>query len=356
MTLLISHMSALDFWRKAYPANRAPSLADALAACELERMLAAGGCAQTEEEAWTNAPAVITPGVLAPERGVLHVTVQDERARNRSRTLHCHCWSDGFPEGAFYQLGEGNCVAAPEFAYLQMARELSVTQLIALGDELCGVYSFDEDCLSGVRQRGVPLTTPGRLAGFLEMVEGRAARGGAGGSVPQGLRKAQRAVAHVVSNSASPMETMLEMLLALPCRMGGYGIPRPLMNHEIRLSGEAAAIARRRSLRADLWWGERCVDLEFNGRAAHSGERAEFSDRARTNALMLMDCTVIEMTSQQLMSFGEFELLALHLAKLLGKRIASSQRGALASRLGLRGELLAWSRAFGRAAADCSAI
>ena len=108
-------------------------------------------------------------------------------------------------------------------------------------------------------------------------------------------------------------------------------------------------MARRRSVRADLWWEAQRIDLEFNGRASHSGEQAMFSDRARSNALMLMDCMVIEVTSQQLSDLNAFESLALYLAKLVGKRVARSQRGPLPQRLELRDGLFAWNRALGRA-------
>lgn len=333
-------MTALDFWRIAYPADKMPDAADCVGLN--------GRPVSREEDVWTCAPPLFTPDLLASEGGVMHVTVRDARSRTRSKTHACHLWKADFPEGSFYQLSEDAYVASPQFAFLQMAQQLSLAQLVALGDELCGHYAFGPRAAFGVRSRTMPLVSIEAIASFIE--QARSICGGNGrASGPTGIRKAERALVHMVERSASPRETMLEMLLSMPCRLGGYGLPRPSMNAEITLDEKARAIARRRTLRADLFWPERRLDLEFNGRAAHSGEEAELSDRARTNALQLMGYTVREITGRQLDDLAQFDAIALHIAKLLGKRVEPRQRGPLPQRLRLRGELFRWNRADGRA-------
>lgn len=339
MSLLISHMTALDFWRMAYPCGKSPSIAD----CSIPN----SAPAFSEEDVWVFAPSAITPEILLPERNVLHVTVRNANNRYRSNTHHCHLWGNTFPSDSFYRLSKDAFVASPQFLFLQMARGLSLTQLIALGNELCGYYTIDGRSETGVRQRQLPLISKQALACHLE--EAATCAKARNEPAPQGMQKALRALPYIVEHSASPKETEMAMLLSLPYRLGGYGIPQPSMNHRIELTEEAARMARRHSVRADLCWPDHSLDLEFNGAAVHSGGKSETSDRARTNALMLMGYSVIEVTSQQIADHRAFESIALHVAKLIKKRVAPKYRGPLPQRIRLRECLNAWSRMQGRA-------
>ena len=159
---------------------------------------------------------------------------------------------------------------------------------------------------------------------------------------------ATKAIEEIVPNSASPLETAIEMLQCLPYRHGGYGLPTPIMNCKIPLSNEASSVARRSYVKADICWPDKKIDLEFHGEHDHSGTQALHSDRARTNALTFMDYRVIEITSQEVFNLGVFESITLEIASLLDKRVAKEYHGALQQRVALRKELFDWNRASGR--------
>ena len=94
-------------------------------------------------------------------------------------------------------------MSAPEFCFLQMAGCLSLVQLIQLGFELCGTYALVGERPGGSPCR--PVDDEGQASCFCRAVI-RA----------RGCKKAARAVRYVQDGAASPMETMLAMMLCLP--------------------------------------------------------------------------------------------------------------------------------------------
>ena len=97
-----------------------------------------------------------------------------------------------------------------------------------------------------------------------------------------------------------------------------------------------------------MFWEDHNLVLEYLGEKPHSQESRVLSDRARTNALQHMGYTVKEITREQIANYEQFEVIALDIAKLFGKRIPYKYRGALPQRLALRNELFSWNQAFGR--------
>ena len=334
-------MTALDFWRKAYPTYKSP--------CVDECMMPRGAIISTEEELWSLAPALLTPAILRPEHGIVHVTVLNRSERRRSNTHMCHLWQNEIPYGSFYQLADSTFIASPQLIFAQMSQSLNLEQLIALGFEICGLYSIDDDSPFGMREREKPLVTVQELHDYLDELSSLRCTNSKAGPTrgPYGIRKAKRALSYVVERSGSPRETIVTMMLCLPYRLGGYGIKEPLLNHELRLIPKAADIANRRNLRADLLWKKERFIIEFNG-SPHMSESAVLSDRARTNALQLMDFTVMELTSEQLNNPARFDAIAQHIAKALGKYIDPAKRGVLPERMRLRNEIFTWTQTSGR--------
>ena len=156
------------------------------------------------------------------------------------------------------------------------------------------------------------------------------------------------ALSHVVDNSASPMETFDILALCLPYRLGGYGLPTPIMNCEVPLSSRAARIAKRHRCFADMCYGTIGLDLEHHGKLDHSSEEDVLSDRARVNALKEMGYEVIELTNDQVRDLMAFEYIIQRIAKLLGKRLKKSRLGATPERLAFRKQAFGWNQSSGR--------
>ena len=328
MALFLDIAVSIEFWRRIYPVDHTPKLAHDEVPSD---------CACTAKDVETYLPTWVTADLLAPVGGKVHVLVFDPTLRRDSKTHVTHTWTAPIPKGAFHKLNADVYIASPEFIFLVSATILSEYALVAFGYELCGLYSFDSSKERGMRQRLAPLTTVERLGRFIDGAKGC-----------PGRRRAQQALRHVIERSASPMETFDAMALFGTYRLGGYGLERPILNTEVPLSDRAARIAKRAKCRPDMCLLRVMLDIEHNGINDHTGERAQASDRARTNALKEMGFDVVELTEDQVKDLYAFEYIALRIARILGKRIDKTKLGAIPERLALREEVFAWNRSGGR--------
>lgn len=320
MKTLLSHRTALSYWRYHFPLDSELG-APAHVSCAEE-------CAARRADVLNSVPEEYTnPG------SPTDVLIFSDSQRRRSDDVLCHAWYTALPSNAFYRVRD-LYVSSPEFVFLQMATYLPLEHLIALGCELCGQYvqpskSFIFPGAPGeIPGRMHPLTSVDEIRVFLESV-GKA----------KGKAKARRALKYVIDDSRSPMETMVYMLLCLPVMLGGYGLPKPEMNAVINLDEEARAVARRRFCRGDLCWPENKLDIEYHG-DVHVGASQMRSDVGRELGIEHMGWRVITVTSPQVLDEQQFETVAKETASCLKKRLrtraleASVQRGILRSELG----------------------
>ena len=328
MDLVFDIASSAEFWRQRYPLDREPGPAPLLEPAE---------CASRLEDVFSLAPQWVGDDLLAPNDGVFNVLVRDTLLKRRTQKHAAHVWSGNIPEGAFYQIKPHVLIESPPFMFLQAAGILSLPRLIAFGDELCGLYSFDKREERGFRKRKKPLVKKVRLEHFVRSAKGC-----------YGQHRALQALPHLVDNSASPMETLDEMLMCLPYRYGGYGIPQPTMNEEVPLTLGAARIAKRDKVRLDMGFAAFELALEHQGEYDHSRPAKKASDRARTNALIEMGFTVLELTNDQVRDLMTFELIVKHVARIVGKRLKSRDLGPIPVRTALRRELFDWNHSSGR--------
>lgn len=328
MTLVLDIASSMEFWRQRYPLHRKPIAAPTL----MPR-----AAAYAESDVWRLAPSWINETFLAPLNGVLHVLIFDRSQRRRSHTYITHEWTGPIPEASFYELEKDVLIMSPCFIFLMAACILPTSKLIALGDELCGIYSFDSRQERGFRVRTTPLVSVAELAEYLQRAQGC-----------RGRPSAIAALRHVVNGSASPMETFDEMCMCLPYKLGGYGIPPFIMNAEVPLTARAQHIANRASCRLDMGYFKPKLDIEHHGRHDHSTPEEVMSDRARVSALKEMGFEVVELTYPQVEDLLTFEIIIERIARMRGKRIREEKLGETPERLQLREDVLAWNRSSGK--------
>ena len=275
-------------------------------------------------------------GEPSPERP-LEVLVRKASQRSRSQVVHARVWSGEIPRTAFRQVGKGLYVSSPEFVFLQMATRLDLPQLVALGMELCGTYRRNVELAHlGSNESGFetvyhvqPLTTPKRLQGFLGSV-------GSAAGVPTALK----ALDYVLPNSASPMETVLYLLLCLPRRLGGYALPKPVLNPSIVLSKAGRRYTVRNVAKPDLLWEHFRLDLEYDSDEFHGNERLA-DGSMRRKALERMQIEVVQLTAEEVLSTDLFHATALRLARRFGKRVRAEHEGGFVERRAqLRASLL----------------
>ena len=324
MKTYVSHYSALRYWREHFPLDSELGLPARVAGTER--------CSTRREDVIESIPEEF----IAPGRPV-DVIAFSEIERRRSKDVRCHVWNTALPANAFYRM-RGEFVSSPEFVFLQMASEISIEQLIALGCDLCGSYVLlpknvsHPGSLDEMPKRVSPLTNTAKLAEFLDAV-GRA----------NGKVKAKRALKYVVDGSRSPMETMVYMLLCLPVMLGGYGLPKPEMNAPIPLDEDARAIAGRRDCFGDLCWPDAHppLDIEYHGEV-HVGAEKMKSDVGRELGIEHMGWRVMTVTSAQVFDENRFEVVAIDAAATIGKRLQKAVFEAVQQRGFLRNELHQW--------------
>ena len=225
--------------------------------------------------------------------------------------------------------------------FLQAATILDLPTLVAFGDELCGLYCFDEREERGFSRRKKPLTSKAALRSYLAQAVGC-----------RGRRQSLQALQYLIERSASPMETYDEITMCFPYVRGGYCLLQPVMNHPVPLNWKAARIAKRKTCYLDLGYPDHHLDVEHHGKLDHASDEAKTSDFARVNALKEMDYEVIELTWEQVGDLFSYEYIVQRVARILGKRLPRQVLGATEERLQLRRALAAWNASSGHVRSD----
>lgn len=295
MTLVLGHISALEYWLS--PPGK-PSARVTSSAFELPSKAASASDVESL--------SALSPHTFSlPVHAMTGVTVKNERPGLIAHHLH----SASTSARSFYRISDDLHVCSPELAFVQMANVLPLPDLIRLGYELCGAYSLSEQADGGFFKRR-QLVSPRKLQAFVD-----------NSAKIHGRKSALRALRHVLPNSASPAETRLAMCLSLPCNLGGFGLPRPVLNHRLNLTRSEQVIAGRSFVKCDLYWENGNLGVEYDSDREHTGSDRISSDAARRGALAFANTTVITITRRQYNNLSQMTAIAKELAKLLGVQI-----------------------------------
>lgn len=241
--------------------------------------------------------------------GVVHTLAPDRGSRSQARGSVSHVWSAPLGARSLFMLQPGLCRTSPGLCFLHLAATLDPLGLLLLGYELLGTYAPCPTSPFGIRKRA-PLAN-------LEDLQGEIARAG----TARGVDRARRSLGHMLPGAASPMEARLALMLTLPRRAGGYGLPAPLLNHTFDINGRSRAGADRRRYRGDLCWPDARVALEYDSDAAHTGSRRIAADARRRNALADRGIEVVGATRAQVSDPAELEALVQVVARKVGHRL-----------------------------------
>ena len=315
MSRFVGFRSAFEIWRAADSRSQYP------------KSKALPGLSRPEKDRARMAECLANLKSYGAETAPMHFVV--ERPDDRSIAAgHISHVMKGIPRGFFHRLAEGLYVSSPELLAVQLAQVLGVARLSLLMYELCGSYSIDRGDSRGFRERPA-LTTISELASCFDKLAG-----------VNGIKKARKALSYVCEGSASPMESKLTLMLCLPCSMGGYGIPLPVLNAKVDVSKAAQALTERKFFKCDLCWPDARLVVEYDSDAEHTAERRISEDAKKRNALEAMGYLVITVTKRQVYDANELDRIALLISRRL-KRYRKSRQGMIQSRrYVLRQELL----------------
>ena len=274
--------------------------------------------------------------MLSHVRGPIEALVPSRDHMTRTHRLKTHLWSSNLPSGAFIDLGNGIYLSSPRFLFLQLVPILSEAELIALGCELCGFYSCwkapsslrpntEPTDYKGTTYELKPATTAQKLAAYIDRSQGM-----------RGVRSARKALDWVLDNSASPAETAVYLLLCLPRRMGGYGLPKPELNVKVRVTTSTTHEMRY----PDLFWAGCSLDVEYQSDLSHTGEWMRYRDSRRAVELEAERITVLPLTRLQLLDVDQFNSFVTSVRRIMNRRARPLSEDWRSRNLDLREELL----------------
>lgn len=292
MAIFIGHKTALAYWR-THDRNWAQPISQA---------------APQEN----NSPyySQIDTGILwkfGIDEKPVSILVSCKANMRKSQNLSPRIWSGKHPSRSFYKIAQGLYVSTPEATFLQLGKESSLIQLITIGYELCGSYGLSAQSDSGFLRRE-PRSNPQLIERYLEKCDGI-----------HGVKAAKRASSYIAKGSASPMESLLSMLLCLPPSLGGFGLPCPELNFPIE-TNEGGVVMRR----CDLCWPDQRFALEYDSDTFHSDASKLHLDSSRRSTLEKAGVHVVSVTKNQVFDRGQLFNLATIVSKRLGKRLSST--------------------------------
>lgn len=290
MAIFIGHKTALAYWR-THDRNWAQPISQA---------------APQEN----NSPyySQIDTGILwkfGIDEKPVSILVSCKANMRKSQNLSPRIWSGKHPSRSFCKIAQGLYVSTPEATFLQLGKESSLIQLITIGYELCGSYGLSAQSDSGFLRRE-PRSNPQLIERYLEKCDGI-----------HGVKAAKRASSYIAKGSASPMESLLSMLLCLPPSLGGFGLPRPELNFPIE-TNEGGIVMRR----CDLYWPDQRFALEYDSDTFHSDASKLHLDSSRRSTLEKAGVHVVSVTKNQVFDRGQLFNLATIVSKRLEKRLS----------------------------------
>lgn len=291
MDYVISHISALEYWRIAGQDGKPVALQYSQA--KLPQTL------PLSTQLGSSVSTLSTP---------LHCLCSKKQKSRPKEGVIAHWANASLPPRSICRVSQQCGVASPELALLQVANSLSFAELVGMTCEFCGLFSIQDSAPHGMFSRSA-LTNTNRVQTFAQ------AASGFYGS--QALRCAAR---YALDGSRSPAETAAALLFTLPRMRGGYGLGGAVLNQPTSLSAAGQKVAGVKRLRPDIMWPEISTCIEYDSYDFHHSEQRIANDARRKNALLLSNMHVITLTKTQLGNRQEMDKIAKHIAKKAGKR------------------------------------
>ncbi|MBR3160037.1 MAG: hypothetical protein IKF14_13200 [Atopobiaceae bacterium] len=298
--------------------------------------------------------------------------VPSSRDRSRGRQATFHVWSRNLPANSLLWLGNNLLVSGPELTILQLCG--TNVKLDALLDdfaksvhaeiEIIASIGLDEKPVleiplnwERIRSLVVAAVVACEFAGTYRLpvgnkdtnyeavplmscrsLETMARSMGSRSMERRAIRASQLAFDH----SKSPMETALALMLTLPVEMGGFGLPRPVLNKDLDVSKWRGHLSDRDTVCPDMWWEDDGVALEYDSAAFHGGsnEAKRTNDAIRSNILTSLGYATFRVTPSAIASLQGATTLAHQIAARMGIELVSPDNIGLQRRTKLFTELM----------------
>ena len=237
--------------------------------------------------------------------GRLHLLTSNRGVASSKGNIWYHCCSVELPPSAYLRISDNVYVCAPWFCLAQLARTCSKAQLILRITDLCGIYAIHPET-GALPRRSHKIATVEVLR--TQLLAHREI---------QGAKAVLDALPYAAQDSRSPRESVTTLMLCLPYRYGGFGLPRPKLNEDI-VPKSRAALMGQDWFEGDLCWPNAKIIIEYAGREYHQDNER---DNRRRNDLEVLGWQVFFVFDSTLRNEQEFEKLARKIAIKLGHRV-----------------------------------
>ena len=249
--------------------------------------------------------------ILSTELGLsfpVHAMANRISDRGSGSFLHACVKSKHLPEQAFIQLNNSIYISSPELCFVQMAEILPFAKLVEIANNLCAIYSIDQQASYGLPERE-QIISIADITDFLQRAKGL-----------YGIKKARRAILYATERSRSPVESQMAALAVIPFSQGGFCFPRPEMNLDISLTDHAAMLFKRDSCNCDMVWMDQKVVVEYDSNLSHLTADQHAYDKGKANALHMSGYKTFFATQRNIQSFKDIEEMFRTIREMLGLR------------------------------------
>lgn len=315
MDVILTDISAWTVYASGAPMERVPK-AEAARVLGSVR-LGAGDVARLRATDWWNKWEPFDRALLGlpQDRKVpAHVLMALEHQHGGRGAAVCHRAPTANPDGLLRRVqldrNESIYLVSPEAYPVLRAHRLDEVCLSVLLSQLWDDYFVHPDAKGGIWYRPGALTCEAEVRSMAMALDGC-----------RGRSLVLKVLPYVAEGSHSPMETVLQLALCLPKRLGGCGLPLPAMNAEIDLPKEVWAVFKGRQIRPDLSWLEQGLVVEYDSFAEHdqTGAQAE-RDRLRRDAYDRMGLRIVTVDRSTIRDDLRRNLAFERISKSLGVR------------------------------------
>ena len=198
---------------------------------------------------------------------------------------------------------------SPELCLVQMCTVVPFLEALTIGMEFCGTYALRPNSVEESGRRDYQLID---AATFKKHVNDW--------NDLHGIKTARKIAPYLVNGSASPMETMLYLLLCLPQKYGGYNLGQPELNPQFDVPRDYLEVIRQQHIYPDMLWRQQKLIVEYDGAWHNYGEQP-IKDTLRKAIFESMGYTVYQLKKQHVYNPIMFDGIANTIAAKLGKRV-----------------------------------
>lgn len=258
------------------------------------------------------------------------ITVGSSENRTRRPDVICHLVSKPLPARSILKVANGVYCVSPETALFQCAGDFSFPELFILMMELLGSYALSHGAdFNSENDRGRsavfgcdPAVTVNSLLAIAKLSKNTRAYG------------FHACIPYLQEGAASPMESVLYAMLALPHRYGGFNCFRlpggMMLNHRIEFNDLARRLSSQMPYAVcDCYIPSAKIDLEYNG-SYHEERSMRLHDGNRNNGLKGMGITVFVINKEQAQDIAALEAIARHIYAAAGVRFRYQVKGYFA--------------------------